>query len=96
MRAEDIEAGHTARRMQQRRKTRARRAVVGLVFSIAVAGGIGWALGLRSHATAAELTEETAKARDRDMNISKEVNRTLLELWKMEDVEALRNQGRIR
>jgi hypothetical protein len=69
---------------------------LGLSLSLVVAGGIGWALGLRSHATAQELTEEAMAAKKKDMSISSEVNRTLLELWKMETVQTSRGSGQIR
>lgn len=91
-RAEQIEAGIASRSLRRRRRSRSLRVVIGLALSLVVSGGIGWALGLRSHSTAAELSEDTA-ARRRNADISREVNRTLLELWKMEDVEALRNRG---
>lgn len=68
----------------------------GLLLIIALAFGIGAALGRASHATQEELTAAREAARARDQDISREVNRMLLELWKMEDVEASRNAGVIR
>ena len=95
-RVEDIEAGLAARSLRFRHRVRSRRIALGLAFSLAVAGGIGWVLGKGSHRTAEEVSAENATARRRDMDISAEVNRTLLELWKMENVQAARNGGRIR
>ncbi len=43
-----------------------------------------------------ELNAAQATDKRRDVDISAEVNRTLLQLWKMEDVEAARNRGRTR
>jgi hypothetical protein len=95
-RVEDLEAGFAARLLRFRHRARSRRIVIGLVFSLAVAGGIGWVLGKSTHRTVEEVSAEYATARRRDLDISAEVNRTLLELWKMEDVQAARNGGRIR
>lgn len=68
---------------------------MGMGFAVAtvLAAAIGAGIGFKAHATPEQLTMEQEINRQRDFNISKEVNRTLLELWKMEDVEALRNQG---
>jgi len=63
---------------------------------MALAGGGGFLLGLSSHRTAEEMATELTVSQNLNQAISKEVNRTLLELWKMEDVEALRNNGRMR
>ena len=95
-RAEDIEAGLAARSVRIRHGARSRRIAIGLGVSLAVAGGFGWVLGKASHRTAEEVISEYATARRRDLDISAEVNRTLLELWKMENVQAARNGGRIR
>jgi hypothetical protein len=50
--------------------------------------------GVRSRRTQEELRAdaEAGARKELDVSISKEVNRTLLELWKMENVEALRNR----
>jgi len=50
----------------------------------------GAALGLATHTTPEALTDAMDTERARDAEISREVNRLLLELWKMEDVEAAR------
>ncbi len=91
-RVEELEAARAARSVRIRRKARKRRVVWGFVVSLLVAGGIGLALGLGTHTTAEELTAEAQQTRTRDMDISQEVNRTLLELWRMEEVEAQRGQ----
>lgn len=74
---------------------------MGLVVAMAVAGIAGYVLGLQSHATATDIVAEQDAARaprpsGLASELSSEVNRTLLELWRMEDVEAQRNSGRIR
>jgi hypothetical protein len=73
---------------------------LGLVVSLIAAGGTGLYFGKRSHVTLEEIRAEqetvTGGAQggggDTDMSfLSGEVNRTLLELWKMEDIEYMRN-----
>jgi hypothetical protein len=90
---EEIEAGISARSLRRTRKARSRRIALGLGFLMVAAWGIGWALGKSSHTTVVQLNAERENALRQDLFISKEVNRTLLELWKMEDVQALRNKG---
>ncbi len=86
-----------SRRTAERTRTRrTRRVALGFVGATIVAGTLGAYVGFSSHTTREELTEAQQAARQRDIDISSEVNRTLLELWKMEDVEALRNKGRTR
>jgi hypothetical protein len=84
------------RKLRRTRERRARRVVVGLVLATLLAGSAGAYVGWASHTTPQEVTAAQDAARDRKDEISSEVNRTLLELWKMEDVEALRNKGRTR
>ncbi len=53
-------------------------------------------LGLRSHPTAEQLRAEAAAAASGSgtldlEGLSSEINRTLLELWKMENIEFLRS-----
>jgi hypothetical protein len=67
-----------------------------LLAALGAAFLLGAGLGRASHATPHEITEAREAARARDVDISSEVNRALLELWKMEDIEASRNAGRIR
>ena len=93
---QEIEVGASTRSLRRKRKARSKRMTVGLVFMVAAAAGIGWALGKSSHRTLTQVNAERETDLMRDIGISKEVNRTLLELWKMEDVEAMRNRGQIR
>lgn len=78
------------------RARRSRRVALGFIGATIVAASAGAYVGMSSHTTREALTEAQRAARQRDIDISSEINRTLLELWKMEDVEALRNRGRTR
>lgn len=95
-RVADIEAGRHRRAAETRARRRRIRLGVGIAAVISVAFGIGIALGMASHTTAADMTAEQQAAYARDRSISSEVNRVLLELWRMEDVEHARNAGRTR
>ncbi len=90
---EELEERRALRRLSRRRKARVGRLFYGLLASVLLAGGVGVALGVRSHATVQKVCEEEAAARSAAQKdqINQEVNRTLLELWKMEDVEYARN-----
>ena len=92
----EIEERSAQRSVDRRHRKRARRLGAGFVVALLVAGVAGGAVGLGSHRTQEDLTEAQQVDRTKDIDISKEVNRTLLNLWKMEDVEAVRNRGRTR
>ncbi|HSW31161.1 MAG TPA: hypothetical protein VLH75_16870 [Longimicrobiales bacterium] len=87
--AEQLEAarlGHATRHAGARRRTRRATAVAFAGAAAALLGGlVGWA----SHTTREDLMAVQRPDDSLDGIISREVNRTLLELWKMEDVEAL-------
>ena len=88
---------HIARRKLARSRTRrTRRIALGFTLATIVAAGVGFSLGLRSAKTAEEAMQAQEAARRPDIDISSEVNRTLLELWKMEDFESIRDAGRTR
>jgi dihydrodipicolinate synthase/N-acetylneuraminate lyase len=93
---EHIEERVSRRRLERTRTRRTRRVLLGFAAATVLAGFLGGYVGFASHTTPEALTEAQQAAHRRDVDISTEVNRTLLELWKMEDVEALRNQGRTR
>lgn len=82
-------------KVKRTRARRTRRIALGLFAAMLLAGSAGAWIGYSSHMTAQEVTEAKDAANHRD-ELSSEVNRTLLELWKMEDVESLRNMGRTR
>jgi hypothetical protein len=90
---EDRRAAHTVDRS---RVLRRRRVVGGFVLSLLLAGGLGLYLGVLSHTTVAEASGAARKEQSRDLDISQEVNRALLELWRMEEVEGRRGSGGLR
>ena len=92
----ELEHRVSRRKLKRTRVRRARRVALGLAGAMLLAGSAGAYVGYASHKTAQEVTAAKDAARNRKDEISSEVNRTLLELWKMEDVEALRNMGRTR
>ena len=93
-RVEQIEervAGGSARR---KRKRRLKHLLGVFAFAAVVAGGVGWVMGLRSHTTAdaimAEQQDALRQQQEQDL-MSMEINRVMMELWRMEDVEYGRN-----
>lgn len=95
-RVSEIEARRSERVLGSARRKRRGRVAAGLVLAFGVAFALGLALGVASHTTPEELTAAREADRARDLKISGEVNRVLLELWKMEDLEHARNSGGIR
>ena len=95
-RVSEIEERKARRSVAHSHRRRTRRLLVGFVLVLALAGVVGSGVGRGSHRTQEQLTAAQQQSRVRDFDISKEVNRTLLNLWKMEDVEAVRNRGRSR
>lgn len=91
-RVEEIEARIASRSLRVARQARTRRAILGMVLSACLALAAGWVLGVRSHSTAEEITASQEARRAADVDLSSEINRALLELWKMEDVEYQRNR----
>lgn len=88
----EIEAARAARRRGRARKLRKRRVALGLAAALASALVAGGALGHASRTTAEEL-RAAREAQSADALVSQEVNRVLMQLWKMEDLEALRGLG---
>jgi len=87
-RAED----RAARSIENRRSARSRRVLLGFVLAVVVAGAVGWGLGRQDQPTQTSLQQEAVQQRAADLDISREVNRALLEIWRMEEVEANRNR----
>lgn len=75
---------------------RLRRVRVCFSCAAVLAAALGYTLGLASRTTPAELSEAVQAQHQLDADISREVNRTLLQLWKMEDFESARSRGRTR
>lgn len=92
-RVEEIEARIAARSMRLKRGRKKKRLTLALAFSVVVAGIFGWALGLRSHTTLQEINVGRQAQQQRDSDISSEINRVMLELWRMEEVEFSRNRS---
>jgi hypothetical protein len=86
-RVEELEArvGRKSRAREQRK--RIRRVWSGFVVAVVLAAGIGVYLGVITHRTSEELTAERNDQRELQQDITRETNRVLLELWRMEDVE---------
>lgn len=93
---EEIEAGLSRRRLSASRRRRRARMLWGVLAAMGLAGAVGLGLGMLTRPTQENLTAAAENRNQQDNFISKEVNRTLLQLWKMEDIEAARNQGRTR
>ena len=94
-RVEEIEAGIARRRLVLNRKRRRRRTVGGMVFALSLAGAAGLLVGLLSTSSAEELTAAQMESQSRERGASQDLNRALLELWKMEDLEYMRNSNRL-
>lgn len=91
-RMDEIEGQVASRRLRLTRKGRRRRVLWGMVLSVILAGGLGWYLGASRQPTPQEFADEMSRSGERGLDISGEVNRTLLELWRMEEVEAGRGR----
>ncbi len=79
------------RSVNRKRRNRGRRVVGGFAVSFVIAGALGWAIGKGSHSTAVEIVAAEQERISPSFDLSSEINRTLLELWRMEDVEYMRN-----
>lgn len=86
-RVEEFEERRSRASLQRKRERRVRRLRIGFLVALLTSAGIGLTLGLMSHRTSEELVQEREQDRTRDFDPSQEVNRMLLELWKMEDME---------
>jgi hypothetical protein len=92
----EIEAAMARRTVERQARRRRLRVVVGFVFALLAAGGLGAYIGFARHRSAEQLTAANNVQESRNLDISWQVNRTLLQLWQMEDVEALRDAGKAR
>lgn len=89
--AEETEAriAHSQRRRAQRR--RRRRVILGFVLAFLAAGGIGFWLGLQTHRTPQEIAREEEGSESSDgIDLTRERNAILQQLWLMEDLERAR------
>lgn len=96
-RVEDIEERRAQSRVRRERSRRGKRTLYVFLGSVVVSGGVGVYLGSQNATSLDEIRasqQEEVGADDAAAEmteISAEINRVLLELWKMEDVEQLRN-----
>jgi hypothetical protein len=74
-------------RIEKTRSHRRRRVWVGALAALIAAGSLGLAAGSGLGASAREKAARADSASALDRAVSKEVNRVLLELWKMEGLE---------
>lgn len=89
----EIEAGIAQRTRAAERQARRRRVWFGFLVSLILAGCIGFGVGRAVREPTAEIALPQGARSGMDKQISKQVNRTLLELWKMEDVEYARGKN---
>jgi hypothetical protein len=66
------------------------------MVSVAISGATGWYLGIQNRSSVEEVRAQMAAQRGAESggdmgDMSSEVNRVMLELWRMEDVEYARN-----
>lgn len=90
---QQIEERAAQRYVRRGNKRRLRRLFCGFALTVVVSGGVGIYLGLQSYSTLEEVRAELAaeRAPTTTGELSSEVNRAMLELWRMEDVEFMRN-----
>lgn len=94
--AEELADRAVLRRAARARARRLRRITLCYLCAAVLAAAAAFSLGVASHTTPSELAEEQAAARRTDIDVSEEVNRVLLELWKMENAEQVRDRARVR
>ena len=92
MGVEEIEERIASRASQHGRRNRRKRLVLAFLLGISAAGGLGLILGHSTHTTPEEVAEALEVKRNPDSGISEEINRALLELWRMEEVEFARTR----
>lgn len=90
---EEIEEARSRRTLRRARDRRGQWRMTVILVGMALGFGAGAALGLATHRTPAEITSALEAERARDQQVSQEVNRVLLELWKMEDAETIRGRS---
>ena len=95
MRVEEIE-GQIARRSRRlRQRSRRRRLLWTVLLGVPMGAGVGFTVGYSTRTTPEELMHSMEAESSPESALSEEINRALLELWRMEDLEFARNrQGR--
>ena len=92
----ELEERITRRRLARARLRRVRRIRLCFLCATLLAAVMGYAVGFATRTRRADLLRATDEGWQLDTQLSKQVNRTLLELWKMEDFESVRDLGRTR
>ena len=95
-RVEDIEELAVGQHIRRTRDRRRKRVFYAVLVSVAISGATGWYLGIQNQSSLEEVRAQMAAQRATESggdmgDLSSEVNRVMLELWKMEDVEYARN-----
>ena len=95
-RVEDLVARFTGQHLRRAQDRRRRRLLYGVLASVAISGATGVYLGLRNRTSLEEARAQMAAQQAAETGgdtgeLSSEVNRAMLELWKMEEVEYMRN-----
>lgn len=87
---------HAARRYTRRgSRQRRKRLLYGFLSAVVVSGGVGMYMGLQSHTTLEEVRAKEAAAAAGPAGsgeLSSVLNKAMMELWKVEDVECQRNR----
>ncbi len=95
-RVEDIEELAVGQHIRRTRDRRRRRILYTVLVSVAISGATGWYWGIQNRSSVEEVRAQMAAQRAAESggdmsDLSSEVNRAMLELWRMEDVEYQRN-----
>ena len=95
-RAQEIEERAVDRHVRRRHGRRQKRIIYAAVFSVLVSGATGAYLGFRNRSTLEEVRAELAAQQAAETgggmgDMSSEINKAMLELWRMEDVEFMWN-----
>ncbi len=89
----EIEMGIAKRTRAAESQARHRRVWIGFLVSLILAGSVGFGVGRAVREPTADIALPQGARSGLDKEISTQVNRTLLELWKMEDVEYARGKN---
>ena len=92
-RAEDIEGRLHDRHRAAVRRRRRKRLLAGFLVAIVIAGVAGFWLGTQSNRTSEEIAaEQNGRSGQQGLDITRERNTILQQLWLMEDLERARRR----
>lgn len=87
-RVADLERGAQYLRRRRMHRMRRKRMMIAVGVALVVSGASGMYMGLQTHRSPEELAQaEREKARPLELDLAKEANRLMSELWKMEDLD---------